>query len=96
MSENAIRIKSHTDLHAEGFDHTRVCYWWNASLGEWFIYLPKAGAGRLSQHKVTEHEDGTITVEPSILMHGHNDGTPNSRHGYLRRGVWEPCGDDHP
>lgn len=91
MPETAIRIKNHSDLHADGFDDKRICYWFNSSVTEWFIYLPKAGAGRLSQHKVTEHEDGTITVEPSILMHGH----PNRRHGFLTRGVWHPCPDDN-
>lgn len=42
--------------------------------------------GNLSSHDVIEHEDGTITVSPSILI------TQEWRnlqwHGYLERGVW--------
>lgn len=29
---------------------------------------PEAGQGNLSRHEVIEHEDGTITVSPSILI----------------------------
>lgn len=38
-------------------------------------------------HIVTEHEDGTITVSPSILITRHD----GSWHGYLERGVWREC-----
>jgi hypothetical protein len=39
--------------------------------------------GRLGEnHTVTEHEDGTITVEPSLVMH-------NGWHGWLRHGEFE-------
>lgn len=43
--------------------------------------------GNLSKHTVVEHEDGTITVTPSILITRH-DGT---WHGYLERGFWREC-----
>lgn len=55
-------------------------YWKNAG-GLWWAYCPRGGVGVLSDHQVTEHEDGTITVSPSILM-------PGVWHGYLERGVW--------
>lgn len=43
--------------------------------------------GRLTNHEVTEHEDGTITVRPSILL---GPAAPRKkRHGYLTRGVWK-------
>ena len=45
---------------------------------------------------VTEHEDGTITVSPSILLASYGLHGERRRHGYLKRGVWEPCGDDRP
>ncbi len=48
-------------------------------------------AGNLSNHEVEEHEDGTITVSPSILIVEPRDGTdigPVRWHGYLERGVW--------
>ena len=40
--------------------------------------------GGLENHDVTEHEDGTITVSPSILITGEG----GSWHGYLELGVW--------
>jgi hypothetical protein len=53
--------------------------------GRWYACTPDGFLGDLSNHEVTEHEDGTITVSPSILV-------SNSRnefwHGYLERGVW--------
>lgn len=38
--------------------------------------------GALRTHTVTEHEDGTITVSPSIFD------APDGWHGFLERGVW--------
>lgn len=61
--------------------------------GKWYCQPPwpkfdgEAAPGDLSGHKVTEHEDGTITVEPSILIQNQN----GAWHGYLRRGVWTEC-----
>lgn len=52
--------------------------------GTWYARPPGSHAGNLSQHDVTEHEDGTITVAPSILI-TNSDG---KWHGYLERGVW--------
>lgn len=40
----------------------------------------------LAGHTVTEHDDGTITVSPSILISGAGDW-----HGFLERGVWREC-----
>jgi len=39
----------------------------------------------LAKHQVIEHEDGTITVSPSILVTGHHD---RQWHGYLEHGIW--------
>jgi hypothetical protein len=49
----------------------------------WWIKDPHGSMGRLATHTVTEHEDGTITVDPSIL-----DPDPGGYHGWLKRGVW--------
>jgi hypothetical protein len=40
---------------------------------------------------VTEHEDGTITVKPSIGLG--RAGAPGgfARHGFLTRGEWREC-----
>lgn len=49
----------------------------------WWVCLPNRQLGRLdSRWNVTEHEDGTITVSPSI----HD--APDGWHGWLERGVW--------
>lgn len=55
--------------------------------GLWFCRVPATGfpTGGLYSHTVVEHEDGTITVSPSILSTGHHGKT---WHGYLERGVW--------
>ena len=39
----------------------------------------------LGKHQVTEHEDGTITVSPSIKISQFSIGT---WHGFLECGVW--------
>jgi hypothetical protein len=51
--------------------------------GVWIIRDPAGKLGSLQTHTVVEHEDGTITVSPSIL-----DSAPGGWHGYLERGVW--------
>ena len=48
--------------------------------GMWAVRPPKSDIGFLDGHTVIEHEDGTITISPSIV-------TPNW-HGYLRQGEW--------
>lgn len=55
----------------------------------WFCCPPADGygTGGINKHTIVEHEDGTITVTPSILFYD-RDGNPGW-HGYLTRGVWE-------
>ncbi len=56
--------------------------------GEWYARPPwKHAGGDLADHAVTEHEDGTITVSPSILI----ELSVGTWHGYLERGVWREC-----
>jgi hypothetical protein len=81
-------------------------------IGEWpepgdFYFYPEAGWCGVSpnghmvclrNHNVTEHEDGTISVVPSILVSGRSasdngirvsdEGNRELWHGYLERGVW--------
>jgi hypothetical protein len=53
---------------------------------ELYIRDPFGVVGRITSHTVTEHEDGTVTVDPSIAP---PDGAePGAFHGWLRRGVW--------
>lgn len=58
--------------------------YWHAH-GNWWAHTPSGLIANLRSHEVTEHEDGTITVSPSILV-TRWDGM--QWHGYLERGVW--------
>lgn len=58
--------------------------------GIWYANTPNGGLGNLSNHEVMEHEDGTITVSPSILVTS-TDSKGNEYtiwHGYLEHGIW--------
>lgn len=57
------------------------------SNGNWQCCPPEhpEHLGNLSNHQVIEHEDGTITVSPSILITHWREG---AWHGYLERGIW--------
>lgn len=55
------------------------------SSGTWYARPPGNHMGSLAGHEVTEHEDGTITVSPSILI---DDGR-SKWHGHLERGEWK-------
>ena len=55
----------------------------------WIICCPTGSRGTINNKiwTITEHEDGTITVNPSIQITNH---IPEySWHGYLRNGIWE-------
>jgi hypothetical protein len=84
MSEGkpALRVKDFSEL-----DDTKLCYFKDA--GIWYLYLPGCGLANLERHKIEEHEDGTISVTPSILLTGHESGKPVQKHGYFTRGVWK-------
>lgn len=60
--------------------------------GNWYCSAPGKHLGCLSKHAVTEHEDGTITVSPSILISAPHEGKANVLwHGYLEKGIWREC-----
>lgn len=60
---------------------------WGLYNGEWCVRPPGARvAAKITKHTVTEHEDGTITVEPSIVYS--TSDRPDYYHGYLEHGVW--------
>ena len=58
------------------------------SNGVWWCCPPtgRCPIGNLKDHTITEHEDGTITVTPSILFSNTHAG--RGYHGYLTRGEW--------
>ena len=55
--------------------------------GEWFARPPNSHTGSLKNHEVVVHNDGTITVNPSILI---CDEEKELYHGYLKCGEWTP------
>ncbi len=57
--------------------------------GTWYARPPGSMMGNLSNHEVTEHEDGTITVSPSILVT--ELGSGKQWHGFLEHGIWREC-----
>lgn len=69
--------------------------------GHWRGCTPNGEHCNLQAHRVTEHEDGTITVNPSILISitypddGVDRGRPPGRyelwHGWLEHGYWRSC-----
>jgi len=62
----------------------------NPKDGKWYARCPDSQyCCNLDGHKVEEHEDGTITVSPSILLKL-GDGT-EIYHGHLKRGIWKRC-----
>lgn len=81
MTTIAKRIKSFSEL-----DESVMSYWKVAD-GSWLLWLPGCGLAGLAGHKVEEHSDGTITVNPSIKTTGGE--TNVTRHGWLTRGVWK-------
>lgn len=66
--------------------------WWTQPY--WICCSPNGHAGNLAAHAIAEHEDGTITVSPSILIRTSRDGgrtMVDLWHGFLERGVWREC-----
>jgi len=55
--------------------------------GVWLCRPFKFYTGSLLRHDIIEHEDGTITVSPSILIQYSNE----RWHGYLIKGIWTEC-----
>lgn len=56
--------------------------------GEWKGRPPGCHLGSFADHEVVEHDDGTITVSPSILVTHPEPIGIVEWHGYLERGVW--------
>lgn len=58
--------------------------------GTWFGRTPGNHLANLARHQIEEHADGTITVQPSILVSTlDKDGNRVELwHGWLRAGEW--------
>lgn len=59
----------------------------DGSLWCWYVRDPTGHVGTLwpNVHTFIEHEDGSLTVQPSILFT-----KAGNYHGFLVRGVWNP------
>ena len=62
--------------------------YWKSEHGHWYVVTPNNLHGSLRNHTIVEHDDGTISVSPSMLV---NQGSVDTWHGYLERGVWRTC-----
>lgn len=79
------RLPDDSDIReAEPGDYFFVT--WDKGAGPRTLWFrdPLGEAGRVSKHRVEEHEDGTVTVSPSIAPAPGQAGW----HGFLERGVW--------
>lgn len=100
MSERATRlpwVEGRDAVRPQGVVRGRFFYWFRPGDG-WYLYVPGVGTCSIRKHQVTEHEDGSITASPSILVEGADEledadggGFPprRRRHGHLQRGVWQ-------
>lgn len=63
-----------------------------AENGDWILCLPTGIHGTINDKtwKITEHEDGTITVSPSIYTKSPNH-PQYDWHGFLEKGIWREC-----
>lgn len=83
------RLPDETDFSS---DLPHGSYWRRD--GRWYCITPNGHFGDVSKHTVTEHEDRTLTVSPSILVSTTSPNKGNSVelwHGFLERGVWREC-----
>jgi hypothetical protein len=64
--------------------------YWKDRDGHWGGKTPNGIRCGLTKHFVVEHEDGTITVSPSILVDWNTEPHLNW-HGFLERGIWREC-----
>lgn len=87
------RVPDGTQPHSyDPGDYGRALLGTHGQTPVWYCRCPSTehqDQGNLARHEVTEHEDGTITVSPSILIYPHGDSP--GWHGFLERGVWRSC-----
>ncbi len=81
------RLPDNTDLmKMVAGDYAKVTDWPNPGDKPFFVGRAPTGEGGTfarTQHTFVEHDDGAITVTPSIWFN-----MPKGWHGFLERGVW--------
>lgn len=64
-------------------------YFFSEETQSWWCRTPNGHMGNLRNHDVTENDDGTITVAPSILVTTRINGVDKELyHGFLVKGEW--------
>lgn len=65
------------------WDDTKAGDYWKLG-DQWFLVSPEGEFGGTdTRWTVVEHEDGTITISPSVFFN-----SPRGWHGFLQRGIW--------
>lgn len=59
-------------------------YWYSEEAKAWMCRVPNGLYCNLKLHQVIQHDDGTITVSPAILV----TSLATAWHGSLERGMW--------
>jgi len=85
----AIRVNGFDDISPDEISYYKMVI--SNADDVWLLHHPKVGLGNLRAHDITEHEDGTITVKPSIHITAQKKGEAVSVHGYLTKGKWRNC-----
>lgn len=84
MQGKRMQVDESGELNAHKFSPGD--YGYDPFVKSWYAMSPNGHLANLGAHTVTEHEDGSITVSPSILInHGENNPV---YHGFLENGVW--------
>jgi len=65
------------------FETMKLIDYFKLSSGEFIICTPNNLIASIRNHTVIEHENGTISVSPSILING-----TGTWHGFLEKGIW--------
>lgn len=75
-----------TDTPDFAWDKVQTGDYFKQKDGGWFLMSPSGESGGVNAPTwtITEHDDGTITVSPSIWFNKESDGW----HGFLERGWW--------
>lgn len=71
----------------DGTDEAKSIDWMN-TMNRWQICAPDGSQGSIATHKVIEHDDGTVTMTPSLDW---SQRRPGGWHGFLERGIWRSC-----
>ncbi len=59
--------------------------------GHWWVRAPNGDLCMVDAWTITEHEDTTITMSPSLLIHEPGDKSKPKWHGFLNHGEWSEC-----